>query len=452
MPARTLLLVDDDPGVLNSLRWSFDDCGILTAIDRNSALREVRDHRPAVVTLDLGLPPVPDDVGEGMRALEEILMIAPETKVVVVTGDDQRPNAVKAIGLGAYDFYQKPIDAGILRLIVDRAFNVAELEAENRRLQKAPDTSFFGLITNSSKMFGICRMIEKIAPADFSVLLLGDSGTGKELMARAVHRLSPRREGPFIAINCAAIPDALLESELFGHEKGAFTGAVRQTKGKIELASRGTLFLDEIGDMPMALQAKLLRFIQERVIERVGGREPITVDVRIVSATHRKLDDRIVQGEFREDLFYRLSEITIQIPPLRERDDDVILLARHFVDACCRKQGLRRLDLAPDALVALRQHAWPGNVRELENRIKRAVILAEGGTLTATDMDLKVPEAAVAAAVGTFSLRRAREEAEREALLHALADAAGNLSAAAKLLGVSRPTIYNLLRQHNVRP
>ena len=452
MTTRRLLLVDDDPGILRGLKWSFGEYELFTASDRESALRQVRNHRPAVVTLDLGLPPAPDGAEEGLRALSEILALAPETKVIVVTGNEQREHAVRAIGLGAWDFYQKPIDGEVLALIVRRAFNVHELETENRRLQQQTrDPGFQGIITSSERMNALCRTIEKVAPTDISVLLLGESGTGKELFAHALHTLSPRRPGPFIAINCAAIPDNLLESELFGHEKGAFTGAVRQVKGKIELAGKGTLFLDEIGDMPPALQVKMLRFVQERVIERVGGREQIAVDVRIVCATHQDLEARIRTGEFREDLYYRIGELSLDIPPLRERDDDCIVLARHLIDKFSADHGRRRLQLAPDAIAVLRRHPWPGNVRELENRIKRAVILAEGPTIGAVHMGLTAP-AGVNGREVPATLQEVRDEAERKALLAALTESAGNLSAAAKILGVSRPTVYSLLKQHHLNP
>jgi two-component system, NtrC family, response regulator len=449
--ARTLLLVDDDPAILRGLKWSFEDCEVHTASDRESALRQVKALRPPVVTLDLGLPPAPDDAVEGLRTLAEILAFAPETKVIVVTGNEERAHAVRAIALGAYDFYQKPIDGQVLSLIVRRAFNVFDLEAENRRLQQSREPSFQGIVTSCDAMLALCRTVEKVAPTDISVLLLGESGTGKELFARALHNLSSRRRGPFIAINCAAIPENLLESELFGHERGAFTGAVRQVKGKIELAQKGTLFLDEIGDMPMSLQVKLLRFIQERVIERVGGRETIPVDVRIVCATHQDLEGRIRTGGFREDLFYRIGELALDIPPLRERDDDCVVLARHLIDKFSADHGRRRLQLAPDALAALRTHPWAGNVRELENRIKRAVILAEGQSITAAHMGLP-PPAGSDEPEASATLQEARDEAERKALSSALALSAGNLSAAAKILGVSRPTVYSLLKQHNVNP
>jgi two-component system NtrC family response regulator len=452
MNERRLLLVDDDPGILRGLRWSFDRYEVLTADGREAALRQVKAHRPQVVTLDLGLPPSPDDATEGLRTLGEILAIAPDTKVVVVTGNEDRRNAVEAVALGAYDFYQKPIDAEVLSLIVSRAFGLWELERENRRLAAAQRPDFCGIVTASPAMQRLCRMVEKVAPTDASVLVLGESGTGKELVAKALHELSGRK-GAFVAINCGAIPENLLESELFGHEKGAFTGAIRQVKGKIENAHRGTLFLDEIGDMPMPLQVKLLRFLQERVIERVGGRERIPVDVRLVCATHRDLEARIAEGQFREDLFYRVNEIPVRIPALRERDDDGVVLARHFLGVYGEAQGRRRLRLGTDAIAAIRAHAWSGNVRELENKVKRAVIMADGQVVTADDLGLAaaVPAGEGAEAAGVATLRELREAAERRALAAALAAADGNLSEVAKLLGVSRPTVYSLLKQHNLQ-
>jgi two-component system, NtrC family, response regulator len=446
-----LMLVEDDPGLQSQLKWAFAQYAPQIAGTREAALTALQRHMPPVVVLDLGLPPDPNGATEGLATLEAVLAAAPGTKVIIASGNEQRENAVRAIGLGAYDFYQKPIDGQVLSLIVRRAFNVFDLEAENRRLQQSREPSFQGIVTSCDAMLALCRTVEKVAPTDISVLLLGESGTGKELFARALHNLSSRRRGPFIAINCAAIPENLLESELFGHERGAFTGAVRQVKGKIELAQKGTLFLDEIGDMPMSLQVKLLRFIQERVIERVGGRETIPVDVRIVCATHQDLEGRIRTGGFREDLFYRIGELALDIPPLRERDDDCVVLARHLIDKFSADHGRRRLQLAPDALAALRTHPWAGNVRELENRIKRAVILAEGQSITAAHMGLTAP-AGSDEPEASATLQEARDEAERKALSSALALSAGNLSAAAKILGVSRPTVYSLLKQHNVNP
>jgi two-component system NtrC family response regulator len=442
-----LLIVDDDPGIVTSLRWLFKPYRVVTASCRAEALRMVEQHKPAVVTLDLGLPPDPDNASEGLRALEEILACAPDTKVIVVSGNGDRANAIAAVGLGAYDFYQKPIDGEVLAAIVRRAFHVFGLEAENRALRAASRPGLAGIVTASATMRQVCRTVEKVAPTDVNVLLLGESGTGKELFARATHELSRRAKKPFIALNCAAIPETLLESELFGHEKGAFTGAVRQVKGKVEMASGGSLFLDEIGDMPASIQAKLLRFLQDRRIERLGGRESIAVDVRVISATNRDLEAAIKQGQFREDLYFRLLGMGVHIPPLRERDDDSIVLANYFTERSCREQGRARLRFTPDATAALRRHTWPGNVRELENRMQRAVVLAESTGITAGDLGL-----AAVAATGDEprTLRAARDAAERAALQDALLMTRGNMSEAARILGISRPTIYSLLKEHGI--
>ncbi|MGB1110966.1 MAG: PEP-CTERM-box response regulator transcription factor, partial [Gammaproteobacteria bacterium] len=378
MPAnkRTLLIVEDDQGLQSQLKWAFDEVEVLTAEDRASAIAQLRRGNPQVVTLDLGLPPDPDGTSEGFATLEEILQLAPETKVIIATGNDQRDNAVRAIGAGAYDFIEKPVDPEILNLIAQRAFRLHELEGRNRELaRRGAQSPLDGVIASSESMLKVCRTIEKVAPTDATVLILGESGTGKELMARAVHDLGRRSSGPFVAINCAAIPENLLESELFGYEKGAFTGAAKQTKGKIEYANGGTLFLDEVGDLPQPLQSKLLRFLQERVIERVGGRQEIPIDVRVVCATHQKLDELISDGRFREDLFYRISEITVRIPALREREGDAVLIARSLLEKYARGNGGSVRGFSTDATAAIESHSWPGNVRELENRIKRAAIM-----------------------------------------------------------------------------
>ena len=444
---RTLLIVEDDPGLQSQLRWYFEGYEVLVAEDRESAVNLVRRHEPPVVTLDLGLPPDPANATEGLEALDQILSAAPHTKVIVVTGNDDRDNAVRAVGRGAYDFYQKPVDPEVLGLIVDRAYNLFELEEENRRLaRKERPSPLAGIIAASSEMTRVCRMVEKVAPTSATVLLLGESGTGKELLARALHGLSPRAEQRFVAINCAAIPETLLESELFGYEKGAFTGAAKQTLGKIEYAHKGTLFLDEIGDLPMSLQAKLLRFLQERVIERVGGREEIPVDVRVIGATHQDLGQLIEEGRFREDLYYRLSEISLRIPPLRERTGDAVLLARHFLDLFGRDHGRSLRGFTEDALAAIEAYPWPGNARELENRVKRAVIMAENNRIAAEDLELLVPEESM-----PLNLRQVREEAERRAIERALALYNGNVSQAADILGVSRPTLYDLVKKYDLR-
>ncbi len=437
-----ILLVEDDLGLQKQLKWSLADYEVIMAGDRDSAIAQLRRHEPAVVLLDLGLPPDADGATEGMAALQQILSLVPVTKIIVVTGNLDRSNAVQAIRLGAYDFFQKPFDPDVLALMITRALNLYALEQENRLLAaRQREPALKGLITASEPMLKICRTVEKVAPANATVLLLGESGTGKEVLARGVHELSPRADKRFVAINCAAIPDTLLESELFGYEKGAFTGAAKQTIGKIEYANEGTLFLDEIGDLPMPLQAKLLRFLQERVIERLGGRGEIPVDVRVVCATHRDLAAMIREGSFREDLYYRLSEISISIPPLRERPGDAALLAQVFLERYARELGRSLRGFTADALGALEAHAWPGNVRELENLVKRASIMAEGTQITAADLGLDPGQAEQQ----PINLRQAREIAERQVISRALAQSDGSIAQAAELLGITRPTLYDLM-------
>jgi two-component system, NtrC family, response regulator len=445
--ARKLLIVEDDPGIQSQLRWCFEEYEVIAASDRASAIAELRRHEPPVVLQDLGLPPDAEGVDEGFAALKEIMTLAPFTKVVVVTGNGDQQNAVKAVGLGAYDFYQKPVDVDTLQLIVKRAYHIYDLEAENRRLAEASGGSALnGIIAASEAMLKVCRMIEKVAPTSATTLLLGESGTGKELLARAIHQLSTRAKKPFVAINCAAIPDNLLESELFGFEKGAFTGAVRQTPGKVEVADGGTLFLDEIGDMPLALQAKLLRFLQERVVERVGGRTEIPVDVRVVCATNKNLTEEMAEGRFREDLYYRISEITVKIPPLREREGGRILLARHLLSKFAKEQGKSIKGFSEDAQNAVDTHPWPGNVREMENRIKAGVIMAEGKYVTAEDLGLSA-----SVEPPSLNLRVVRQQAETRAIRQALIRTGGNISRAADMLGVTRPTLYDLMQKHDIR-
>jgi two-component system NtrC family response regulator len=444
---RDLLVIEDDPALQTQMKWAFDAYAVSLASDREEAIAQVRRVEPAVVTLDLGLPPETGGVGEGFRALEQILELAPDTKVIVVTGQHDSANARRAVALGAYDFFAKPFDAEVVSLIIDRAFRMHELQTENRRLLEARSEAKGGIITGAPEMLAVCRMIEKVAATNATVLLLGESGTGKELLARVLHDSSSRCGKRFVAINCAAIPDTLLESELFGYERGAFTGANKQTPGRIETAHQGTLFLDEIGDLPQPLQAKLLRFLQERTVERLGGREEIPVDVRIVCATHQNLRDRIADGQFREDLFYRFAEIVVTVPPLRDRPGDAVALAHAFVRRFGDEQKRSRLGLSDDAIVAIEQHRWPGNVRELENVIKRAVILADGQVIRASDLGLE----ASAAEYEPLNLREARDRAERKELARALARANGNLSKTADLLGVSRPTLYDLLNRFGMR-
>ena len=443
-----LLIIEDDPGLQKQLRWSLDAYDVVLAGDREAALAQIRRHEPAVVTMDLGLPPDPDGSTEGLATLAQILALAPDTRVIVLTGNQDHGNAVKAIGMGAYDFHQKPVDPEVLNLVIQRAFFLHTLQQENRRMQQSQaDSPLSGVISRDPGMLKVCRTVEKVSPTSASVMLLGESGTGKEVLARAVHALSPRAKGRFMAINCAAIPENLLESELFGYEKGAFTGAAKQTKGKVELAHGGTFFLDEVGDLPMALQAKLLRFLQERVIERVGGHEEIPVDVRIVCATHQKLKDLCSQGRFREDLYYRLSEIVVNIPPMRQREGDAALLAHHFKNKFCAQESRASLHFAPDALAAIEGYAWPGNVREMENCIKRAVIMADGNTIVADDLGL--PEGG--AEEEPLNLRQVRDEAEYKAIVKALARTDGNIVKASEMLGISRPTMYDLMGRHGIK-
>lgn len=446
---KRLLIVEDDPGLQSQMRWCFEDIDVYVADDRESALSHLRRVEPQVVTLDLGLPPNPGGASVGFALLRDILTLAPLTKVIVVTGREERENAVKAIGMGATDFYQKPVDADILSFVVNRAFRLYELEKENRELSRGQSTSRLkGIIASSPAMLEICKTVEKIAPADVTTLILGETGTGKEVLARAIHDLSPRASNNFAAINCAAIPENLLESELFGYEKGAFTGASQMKKGKVELANGGTLFLDEIGDMPMALQAKLLRFLQERVIERVGGVREIPVDVRVICATHRDLTTLIEEGSFREDLYYRVSEITLHVPPLRERAGDALVIAQSLLKTFTKQMDRGIVGFSDDAIRAIQQYEWPGNVRELINKVKRATIMSENRRISAKDLEL---EGVVDSGDHVLNLRQVREEAERKAIVRALQTAQYNMAQAARLLGVTRPTLYNLTDKYNLQ-
>jgi two-component system NtrC family response regulator len=446
---RPLLIVEDDPALQKQLRWSFDKFEALTASDRESALNQLHRHSPAVVTMDLGLPPDADSVSEGFHLLEQILATAPDTKVIVLTGQNDQANALRAIALGAYDFFAKPFEPELLTLTIDRAFRLFDLQQENRRLHALQHpAALAGLLTRDGEMLRTCRTIEKVANTNATVLLLGESGTGKEVLARGLHEASSRKDERFVAINCAAIPENLLESELFGYEKGAFTGAAKTTPGKIEAANGGTLMLDEIGDLPHSLQSKLLRFLQERVVERLGGRHEIPVDVRIVCATHQDLKAMIKEGRFREDLFYRLAEIVITIPPLRARAGDPALLAHAFVNRFASEQNRANLTLADDAIRAIEAHPWPGNVRELENCVKRAVIMADGTQITREDIGLAPP---ADDANEFIDLRRVRDDAERIAVVTALGRADGNLARAAELLGISRPTLYDIMHRLGLR-
>jgi two-component system NtrC family response regulator len=446
-----LLIVEDDPGLQAQLKWAYEDFEVFIAGDRATALALLRSEEPPVVTLDLGLPPDPDGTSEGFAVLDAIMALKPDTKVIVASGHGARESALRAIQHGAYDFYQKPVDIDSLGLIVRRALHLHRIEAENRQLaDRAPqDNRVLGrLITAAPEMVKVARTIERVAATRVSVMLLGASGTGKELLAKGLHDASPRAQGAFVAINCAAIPENLLESELFGHEKGAFTGAVKTTEGKIEQASGGTLFLDEVGDIPIQLQVKLLRFLQERTIERIGGRRSIEVDTRIVCATHQNLEAMITDGRFREDLFYRLAEIVVRIPSLVERPGDAPLLAKVFLTRFAGEMNPAVKGFAPDALAAIDAWTWPGNVRELENRVKRAVIMADGKLVCASDLDLAEPSEE---AGNPLNLKTAREVTDRKMIRHALARSEGNISNTARLLGISRPTLYDLLKQYDLQ-
>ncbi len=446
----TLLIVEDDPGLQSQLKWCFEGLDVVIASDRETALAQLRIHEPPVVTLDLGLPPDASGASEGLATLEQIVALAPSTKVIVVTGNDDRENAVRAIASGAYDFYQKPVDPEILSLIVNRAFHLHQLEMENRALitNQSSHSPLAGIIASSPQMLKVCRTVEKVAPTNVTVLLLGESGTGKELVAHALHGMSNRASQRFIALNCAAIPETLLESELFGYEKGAFTGANKKVRGKIEHAEGGTLFLDEVGDLPISLQAKLLRFLQERVIERIGGREEIAVDVRVICATHQDILGLVRAGQFREDLYYRVNELTINIPPLRERDGDIALVARALLDKYCLQHNKPRRDFSQSAMVAIEGYAWPGNVRELENRISRAVIMSEGSQIDMEDLEFTEPSQDQPA---QLNLRQVRDDAERQAIIRALHWFNGNVTQAADILGISRPTLYDLINKYDLR-
>lgn len=437
-----LLIVDDDEEIRTQMKWGLtEEYDIVLAEDRPTALELLSEHRPQVVLLDLGLPPRPAEPVEGLAALSEILSRDSMTKVIIVSGQGEKANAMQAIGAGAYDFLTKPVELDMVKLLLRRAFHIAGLEREYRQIQQQQGETFEGMMGTSPAMQSVFNSIRKVATSDAPVLVLGESGTGKEMVAHAIHQRSARKDGPFVAINCSAIPETLLESELFGHEKGSFTGAHVQRKGRIETASGGTLFLDEIGELPALLQVKLLRFLQEQVIERVGGRQPIPVDTRVISATNVDLKKAIAENKFREDLFYRLAVVVINLPPLRERETDIRLLAQEFLRRAAAKIGKNGLTFDHDAFRALNDHPWPGNVRELDNRVKRAVIMADGKRLTPGDLELEgVSERPHAA-----NLKEAREAVEREMIQKALRKHGGKIAPAATDLGISRPTLYELM-------
>lgn len=441
----TLLIVEDDRGLQSQLRWHFEQYNVVIAGNRDEAIAAIRLHEPAVVLQDLGLPPDEEGVEEGFKTIEETLRLAPTTKIIVMTGYHDYSNALRAVAMGAHDFYQKPVNTDTLDLIVQRAYQMHALETENRKLSTQAKSPLDGVIASDTKMLQVCRTVEKVAPIAVTTLILGESGTGKEVIARAIHNLSPRANQRFVAINCAAVPENLMESELFGYEKGAFTGASKRTLGKVEVASEGTLFLDEIGDMPLALQAKLLRFLQERVIERLGGRDEIPVDVRVICATNKNLDEMVAEGTFREDLYYRISEMVIDLPPLRERQGDKILLARHLLNKFAQEQGRQIKGFSPEAATAIEQYEWPGNIRQMENKIKRAVIMCDTNQISPDDLGLRTQEEGL-----SINLRQVRQDAEVSAITKALNMSNGNVSHAAKLLGITRPTLYDLVKKYNI--
>lgn len=438
-----LLIVDDDEEIRTQMRWALaTDYDVVQAGDRTSAVEAFRTSSPSVVLLDLGLPPSPGTPSEGLATLSELNALDTTAKVIIVSGQGEKKNALQAIGSGAYDFVTKPVEMDELKFILKRCFHVAELEREYHKMQRQfREDSFEGLLGSSIRMQACFEAIRKVATTDAPVLILGESGTGKEMSARAIHRRSARQDSPFVAINCSAIPETLIESELFGHEKGAFTGAHAMRKGRIEHAAGGTLFLDEIGEVPLPIQVKLLRFLQEQCIERVGGRQEISVNARVIAATNADLKKGMAEGTFREDLYYRLAVVQITLPSLRDRDDDVVMLAKSFLQRFATETGKSSLSFSSDAIRAIRTHTWPGNVRELQNRVRRAVIMCDGKRLLPADLEL----ADVAIGEANGSLREARERVEREMVGQALRRSGGNISAAAVELGVSRPTLYELL-------
>jgi two-component system NtrC family response regulator len=441
----TLLIVDDDQEIRTQMKWALgSDYEVISAEDRSGALELFKANRPAVTLLDLGLPPCPNECDEGLAVLSGLLAIDGDAKIIVISGQEEKKNAIQAVGAGAYDFLCKPVDMEELKLILRRCTYVVHLENEYREMQQRLRADVFeDMLGASPQMHGVFAFIRKVATTTAPVLLLGESGTGKEMAALAIHRRSSRKDGPFIAINCNAIPENLLESELFGHEKGAFTGAHMQRKGMMDNAAGGTLFLDEIGELPPPIQVKLLRFLQEQRFQRVGGRQEIQIDTRVIAATNIDLKEAVAKGRFREDLYFRLAVVVIKLPPLRDRGEDVDLLAREFLQQFAAQCDKPSLTFAPDALRAVKRHTWPGNVRELQNRVKRAVIMADGKRVTASDLELTDSTEAISAT----TLKEARENIERELVEQALKRHSGRISSAAAELGISRPTLYELMEK-----
>ncbi len=445
-----LLIVDDDEDIRAQMKWALNsDYEVVTAEDRASALTAFREARPPVVLLDLGLPPHPNEPKEGLGILSELLLQDPGVKVIIISGQGERSNALQAVGAGAYDFHCKPVEIDVLKVTLKRAVQVYQLEREFKEMQSRLEVDTFeGMFGSSLQMQEVFAKIRKVASSEACVLILGESGTGKEMAAQAIHRLSSRKDGPFVAINCGAIPENLLESELFGHEKGSFTGAHAQRQGRIERAAGGTLFLDEIGEMPPLLQVKLLRFLQEQRFERVGGRKEIELDVRVIAATHVDLSKAMVEGAFREDLYYRLAVIVLKLPPLRDRKGDISLLANAFLRKYAAKDSKKNIRFHDETLRLIEQYNWPGNVRELENRVKRGVIMAEGPRILPVDMELTAPESV---GVAGRTLKEAREALETTLIQDVLRKHKGKVSSAAAELGISRPTLYELMEKLGIK-
>ena len=445
MAQMKLLVADDDEQIVKQIQWALsDDYIVFPAGDRTAAVETFRREQMPVALLDLGLPPSPRDATEGLRALDELLAINPMTKVIIVSGNSERQNALRALEKGAFDIFPKPINVDELRIVLQRAYRRVEMERESAEERSLGTVPFETIIGSSPAMKTVFSTMEKVGHNDVPLLILGESGTGKELIANAIHKIGSRCDGPFVALNCGAIPEALLESELFGNEKGAFTGATSNRRGKLEYANGGTLFLDEIGDLAAPLQVKILRFLQEKVVERVGGREQIPVDCRVIAATHSDLDVAVAEKRFREDLYFRLAVVKIVLPPLRDRGDDIIALAHHFVESFSKEFKKPPKKFLRGALDAIRDHPWPGNVRELQNRIKRALVLADSGFIAPADLELETMPAS------NVSLKELRQGVERETIAKKLKDANGNVSRTARALGISRPTLYELMARYGL--